>query len=188
MPVAIHANDLGATKDLDVGGVHDPMGQITRHALAKIIAANEEEDLARVLGKINCSLAGRVAAAHQHDIRAAAHLRLVRCGGIIDTGAFESTTILNLEPSILRASGDKQTFGDNVSSVFQFKNGIRLVEGQFSYRRWNRYIRAELVGLKNRAAGQFASRDAGRKSQIIFNAHAAPSLTSRRRMLEHDRP
>jgi hypothetical protein len=79
------------------------MGQITRHAFAKIIAADEEEDLARVLRKIDRRLAGRVAAAHQHDIRAAAHLRLVRCGGIIDTGAFESTTILNLEPSILRA-------------------------------------------------------------------------------------
>src|SRR6478672_13494104 len=179
MPVAIHANDFGATKDLDVGGVHDPMGQITRHALAKIIATNEQEDLARVLRKINRSLAGRITAAYQHDIRAAAHLCLVRCGGIVDAGAFESTTMLNLESAIFRAGGDEQTFGDNIFAAFQVKNGIRLVEGQFSYRRWNRYIRAELVGLKNRAAGQFASRDAGRKSEIILNAHAAPSLTSR---------
>src|SRR6266403_1223091 len=188
MTVAMHANDFGAAKDLDVGGVRDPMGQITRHALAKIIATNEQEDLARVLRKINRSLAGRVAAAHQHDIRAAAHLRLVRCGGIIDTSAFESTTMLNLEAAILRAGGDEQTFGDNIFSAFQFKNGIRLVEGQFSCRRWNRYLRAELIGLKNRALGQLASSDAGRKSQVIFDAHAAPGLTSRRRMLEHDRP
>src|SRR6266513_688766 len=95
MTVAIHANDLGAAQDLDIGGVHDPMGQITRHALAKIIATNEQEDPARVLRKINCRLAGRVAAAHQHDIRAAAHLRLVRCGGIVDTSAFESTAVFN---------------------------------------------------------------------------------------------
>src|SRR5438105_4578245 len=107
MTVAIHANDFGATKDLDVGGVHDSMGQITRHALAKIIAADEEKDFAHVLRKINRRLAGRVTAAHQRDIRAAAHLRLVRCGGIINTGAFESTTMLNLESSILRAGGDE---------------------------------------------------------------------------------
>src|SRR6476660_1322878 len=107
MTVAIHANNFGAAEDLDIGGVHDPMGQITRHALAKIIAADEEEDLARVLRKINRSLAGRITAAYQHDIRAAAHLRLVRCGGIVDTSAFESTTILNLEAAILCASGDK---------------------------------------------------------------------------------
>src|SRR5437899_2027245 len=129
MTVAIHANDFGAAKDLDVGGVHDPMGQITRHALAKIIAADEEEDLARVLRKINRSLASRITAAHQHDIRAAAHLLLVGCRGIINAGAFESTTMLNLETAIFRAGGDEQTLGDNIFSTLQFKNGIRLVEG-----------------------------------------------------------
>src|SRR6266480_867387 len=166
MTVAIHANDFGAAKDLDVGGVHDSMGQITRHAPAKIIAADEQEDLARVLRKINRSLAGRITAARQHDIRSAAHLRLVRCRRIINTSAFESTAMLNLETAILRAGGDEQTFGDNIFSALQFKNGIHLVEGQLSYRRWNRYARAKLIGLKNRAIGQLASGDAGRKSQI----------------------
>src|SRR5207237_898610 len=128
MTVAIHTNDFGAAKDLNVGGVHDSMGQITRHALAKIITADEQEDLARVLRKINRGLAGRVTAAYQHDIRSAAHLRLVRCGGIINTSAFESITMLNLKTAILRAGGDEQTFGDNIFSVFQVKNGIRLVE------------------------------------------------------------
>src|SRR4029077_12402860 len=164
------------------------MGQVTRHAFAKIIAAQEEEDLAHVLRKIDRGLAGRIATAYQYDIRAAAHLRLVRCGGIVDTNAFESTTMLNLEAAILRAGGDEQTFGDNIFSAFQFKNGIRLVEGQFSCRRWNRYLRAELIRLKNRATGQLASGDAGRKSQVIFDAHAPPGLTSPRRMLEHNRP
>src|SRR6266496_4022567 len=129
MTVAIHANDFGTAKDLDVGGVHDSMGQITRHVLAKIIAADEQEDLARVLRKINRRLAGGVTAPHQHDIRAAAHLRLVRCSGIINASAFKTTTMLNLETAILRAGGDEQTFGDNIFSAFQFKNGIRLIEG-----------------------------------------------------------
>src|SRR5438067_4637071 len=146
MTVAIHTNDFGAAKDLNVGGVHDSMGQITRHALAKIITADEQEDLARVLRKINRGLAGRVTAAYQHDIRSAAHLRLVRCGGIINTSAFESTTMLNVETAILRAAGDEQTFGDNVFSAFQFKNGIPLIESQFSCWCWNRYTRAELIG------------------------------------------
>src|SRR5205823_2416358 len=96
MTVAIHANDFGAAKDLDVGGVHDSMGQITRHALAKIIAADEKEDLARVMRKINSR-------------------------------------------------------------------------------------------LTNRAIGQLASSDAGRKSQIIFDPHAAPGLTSGRGVFEHNR-
>src|SRR5438128_11167845 len=117
MTVAIHANDFGTAKDLDVGGVRDPMGQITRHALANIIAADEQKDLVRVLRKINRSLAGRITAAHQHDIRAAVHLCLVRCGGIINTSTLESTTMLNLETAIFRAGGDDQTFGDNIFSA-----------------------------------------------------------------------
>src|SRR5438067_10188373 len=114
MTVAIHANDFGAAKDLDVGGVRDSMGQITRHALAKIIAADEQEDLARVLRKINRRLTGRITATYQHDIRAAAHLCLVRCRRIINTSAFESITMLNFETAILRAGGNEQTFGDNI--------------------------------------------------------------------------
>src|SRR5207248_11355055 len=75
----------------------------------------------------------------------------------------------------------------NIFSALQFKNGIHLVEGQLSYRRWNRYARPELIGLKNSAIGQLASGDAGRKSQIIFDAHAAPGLTSPHAVIEHDR-
>ena len=95
--------------------------------------------------------------------------------------------MLNFETAILRAGGNEQTFGDNIFSALQFKNGIYLVEGQLSYRRWNRYARAELIGLKNRAIGQLASSDTSRKSQIIFDARAAAGLTPRRRMFEHDR-
>src|SRR5438552_18753863 len=109
MTVAIHANDFGAAKYLDVVGVEDPMGQITRHALAKIIAADEQEDLARVLRKINRRLAGGVTAAHQHDIRAAAHLRLVRCGGIINASAFKTTTMFKIEKTIHRVEGYELT-------------------------------------------------------------------------------
>jgi len=94
--------------------------------------------------------------------------------------------MLNFETAILRAAGDEQTFGDNVFSAFQFKNGIPLIESQFSCWCWNRYTRAELIGLKNARSGQLASGDAGRKSQVIFDAHAAAGLTSRSGVFEHD--
>src|SRR5712692_1033766 len=60
MTVARHASDLAAAKDLDVWCVHDAMGEITRHAFAKIVAADQEEHLARILRKINSRLPSRV--------------------------------------------------------------------------------------------------------------------------------
>ena len=49
MTIAVHANHFGAATQFDVRRVHDPMCQIARHALAKIIATDEQENLARIL-------------------------------------------------------------------------------------------------------------------------------------------
>src|SRR5713101_532513 len=187
MTVAVHASDRGAAKYLDVRGVHDPMGQIARHAFAKVIAPDEEEHLARILRKINGCLTRGVSTAHQRDVRTPAHLLFVRRGCVINTGAFKSTAILHIETAIFRAGGDEQTFGNNVFSAFQFKNRIYRVECQLRYRRWNGNTRAKLIGLENSAISQLASGDSGWKAQIIFNAHTAAGLSSRRRVLQHDR-
>ena len=128
MTVAAHARDLGAAQYLDVRSVHNPVGEITRHAFAKIVAADQEEYLARMLRKVNGRLARRIAAAHKHNIRPAAHLLFVRRRRIINTGAFKSTAMLYIETAIFRARRNQETFGDNIFSAVQRENGIRLVE------------------------------------------------------------
>jgi hypothetical protein len=79
------------------------MSKITGHAFAKIIAANQEEHLARVLGKINSGLPCGVAAADKHNIRPATHLHFVSRGRVINTTAFESIATFHAEAVIFRA-------------------------------------------------------------------------------------
>src|SRR6266571_1943037 len=103
MAIAEHAFDRSAAKYLDIWCAHDPMGEITGHAFAKIIAADQEKHLARVLRKINSRLTSGVAAADQHNVRRATHLRFVRRGRVINTAAFELIAIFHAEAAVLRA-------------------------------------------------------------------------------------
>src|SRR6266446_3038439 len=116
------ASMSNAAKDLDVRCVHDPMGEITGHAFAKIVPADEKEHLARVLRKIDGRLPCGVAAANEHDIRPTTHFNFVRRGRIINTAAFELAAAFDLEASIFRAGGDEQTFCRDSLPVLQLKN------------------------------------------------------------------
>ena len=51
----------------------------------------------------------------------------------------------------------------------------------------NGKFRAELARLQDRAIGQFAAGDPGRKAEIVFDAHAAPGLTARRNTFDDQR-
>src|SRR3984893_17751167 len=128
MTVAIHASDLGAAKYLDVRCVHDPMGEITGHAFAKIVPADEKEPLAPVIEYTNCRLPRGLAAANEHLIRSPTHFNFVRRGRIINPAALELTAAFDLEASIFRAGGDEQTFCHDSLPALQRKNGIRLLE------------------------------------------------------------
>ena len=118
---------------------------------------------------------------------AAAHLGLVRCGRVINPAAFETFATFHAEAAILGAGGDKQALGDDGLAAFQSENGVGLVEAQLDHGRGNGDARAELVRLQDGAIGQFAAGNAGGKSQIIFDPHAAAGLAARRRAFQDDR-
>ena len=140
-----------------------------------------------VLGKVDGGLTGGVAATDQHDVGVAAHLGLVRCGRVINPAAFETFATFHAEAAILGAGGDKQALGDDGLAAFQSENGVGLVEAQLDHGRGNGDARAELVRLQDGAIGQFAAGNAGGKSQIIFDPHAAAGLAARRGAFQDDR-
>src|ERR1700730_11259173 len=119
MTIAEHAYDFGAAKYLDVGRVHDSVRQIARHALAKIVAPNQQGHFAHVLRKIDRRLSGRVATADQYYVRSAAHLRFVRRGRVIDAATLELLATFHAEFAILRAARDEQAFGNYRVAILQ---------------------------------------------------------------------
>ena len=97
-----------------LGGVLDPPGQVARHVLVQIVAA-DHANFADLPGQEDGGLAGGVAAADDHHVRAPAHLRLVRGRGIVDAAALEPLAALDVQPAVVGPGGDQQALGDEVS-------------------------------------------------------------------------
>ena len=109
MTVPNHPLDCRVEEQLDVSRLLDPLGQIAGHVLIEIIAANQEQHLAGVLGKVNGGLACRVAAAHQYHLGPLAHLHLSGSRSVIDTLPLEPLAPLDAQPTVVGSSGDQET-------------------------------------------------------------------------------
>ena len=75
--------------DLDRRVALDLVDEVARHRLAEVAAADQQAALRGALGQEHRRLAGRVAAADDHDRVAAAQLRLGLRGGVVDAAALE---------------------------------------------------------------------------------------------------
>jgi hypothetical protein len=71
LPIPDDARDLGARVNPDSRVLPAAVDQVLRHGIGKRRAANNQRDRARVLGGVDCGLAGRVRAADNEDITAA---------------------------------------------------------------------------------------------------------------------
>ena len=80
--------------------------------LVEVVAADQDEDLARLAGEEDGRLAGGVAAADDDHVGPAALLRLVRRRGVVDAAALEPGAPLDLQPAIVGAGRDQQALRD----------------------------------------------------------------------------
>ena len=115
---------------LDVGGLLDPPGQVARHVLVEVVAADHEVHLAGLPGEEDGGLAGGVAAADDHDVRAPAHLRLVRRRGVVDAAALEPLAPLDAQPAVVGPGGDQQALGRDRLAAVEVQHRVAVVEGQ----------------------------------------------------------
>ena len=156
-------------------------GQVARHVLVEVVAADHEVDLADLAGEVDGGLAGGVAAADDHDVRPAAHLRLDRSRGVVDAAALEPLAPLDAEQAIVGAGGDQQAPGRDRLAAVEVEHGMPLVERQAGDLRGDGQARAELVGLHDGALGQLGAGDAGGEAEVVLDAHAAAGLAPGRR-------
>ena len=147
--IAGHPLDLRVEQHLDVAGLLEPPGQVARHTLVQIVAADQDEHLPRLTGEEDGGLSGGVAATDDYHVRAPAHLRLVGCRGVIDAAALESLAPLDTETAILRAGGDQKALGNDGFATVQVKNGVGVVERQTGHRPGDRQAGTKLVGLED---------------------------------------
>ena len=188
MAIAAHPPDRGVGEKLDVGRLLDPMDQIAGHVLVQIIAADQEEHLAGMLGKKGCSLAGGVAATHQHHLCPSAHLALGEGRRVVDTLPLEQLAPLYVQPAIVGSSGNQQALRGYGLTGLQSRDGVGLLPAQVHGLSGDRQAGTELVGLEDSALRQLGARHAGGKAEIVLDPHAAARLAAGRNALQQHRP
>ena len=128
--VAGHPPDLGVEEHLDVGGLLDPAGQVARHVLVEVVAADHEVDLAHLPGEEDGGLAGGVAAADDHHLRPPAHLRLDGRRGVVDAAALELLAPFDAQQAVVGPGGDQQALGRDRLAAVEVQHRVGVVERQ----------------------------------------------------------
>src|SRR5262245_55922649 len=144
-------------------------------------------DLARVVGKLDHGLAGRVSPADNDDDLPSTLLRLDVGRRVVQAETLESICVLGRQSTIVRAGGedhrspaDALTVGkpDLPQSVgFRLGHLGGLVDtGDHS---------AELACLERRPSAELRAGEAGGKAEIVLDSSARARLTARGKALDH---
>src|SRR5262249_7106357 len=125
------------------------------------------------------SLACRIAPAHYDYAFAFAELRLHRRGSIVHAGPFELREVRNLQLAVLGATGDNDSLSANgiVAGTFDAERPAIASYGRSPAGNGN--LRAEFLGLHERAAGKFLPRNSQWKSQVVFDSGTGARLPPR---------
>ena len=176
--VARHLPDRCVAEHFDVSGLLDPVDQIAGHILIQVVAANQQQDAARVSGQKDSGLTGRVSAAHDDGLgihgtaaprqvsRRSRHLflRIAR--------RRRHPVLRYWAPVAIRRH---LAVMGSPPPTRESRNRSRTTS---EWPQWGWKMRAKLVGLEGCAVGEFGARQAGRESEIIFDPHAAAGLAA----------
>src|SRR5579862_6981709 len=166
-------------KQFDLRRFLDAAAQIARHALGEAARANQNVDVSSAARKVDCSLAGRVAAAHDDDFFALAKLGLDRSGAIVNAVALEAWKVLQRRLPVARAACNDDGARLDGATVVQV-DAVRAAVTVDSCNTVREQLRAELFCLRVGARRELPSGDAGRKTEIVFDARAGSGLAAGR--------
>jgi len=109
-------------------------------------------------------------------------------GGIVHAGAVVAPQVVDGQRSILRARGDQHTASAQRAPLRQLDRIGPLGAVQAGRLAGDAQGCAEFLGLRQGSTGQRRPRDAGRKSEVIFDLRAGPRLAAGRERLDDAHP
>ena len=109
--------DFGVGEQLYVPGALYAIHQVAGHALAEVVAPDDQVNLAGAAGEKDRRLARRVAATHDSDLVPRAHLRLGLGGGVVDAQALELFESRNVGAPVAGTGGDDYAASPDFSTL-----------------------------------------------------------------------
>ena len=168
--VPLQLPDLGVQQHLDVWRPLDPVDEVARHALAEILAADDEPDLRRVACEKDRALPGRVAATDDHGGAVRAEGRLNRSRGVMDAAALEVLEARHVELPVARARREQDRAGLDALAVAEV-NGVveALLERDRDRLAGEDDRRAELPRLDRRPLRELPAGEARGEAQVVLD-------------------
>src|SRR5216684_1637630 len=183
--VTLDRNDLTLRSHFDRRILFDAADEVARHAVGKLALPHHHDDPVGPIGQVDGGLPGRVTGANDHDRFPFAELRFHRRREVVDPGAVELRQIFDRQPAVFRPGGDDDRSRADPRAVVDLDGEWSLVATNAHCGFGDQQLRAEFLRLRERTCGELLTGDAGRKSEVVFDAHAGAGLTARLVRFDH---
>jgi hypothetical protein len=159
-----------------------------RHRRLELLCPHDDAHAAGEQGEVGRRLPGRVAAAHDDDILAAAALGIPGHDRVVHAGAAEALDAVGLELTPLGSGRHHHRAGEHVLPVVEVDahEALRAI-GQLHRAMEAREHRVEAARLERRVARQLRAGDAGREAEVVLDARARAGLSAGSPGLCHER-
>src|SRR5437764_1401067 len=186
MVVPLEADDFGAGMEHDRRVVLDATDQIAGHRVGEPVRPDDHVDAPGGLRQEHGGLTGRVAAAHDHDLVAAAQLRLHEGRGVIHARALELRQVGDGEPAVLGPAGDDDRARRHARSVVQLDAVRFAIAGQALGVAPDHQLGPELLRLVVGTVRQVLAGDPGGEAEVVLDTGARARLATGGGGLEHE--
>src|SRR5437588_12763345 len=165
--------------------VIDAAYEIARHRFGKPVRSNQHGYINSVLREKHRRLTSRVPSTDDDHLLAFAELRFHRRCEVVDAGSIELAEVLDWQSAIFRAGSDDDGSSGDASSVLDLHRVRPCVAAQMRGAFGDDHLYAEFLSLSERTRRELLTGDAGRKAEIVLDAHAGAGLSARRVCFDH---
>ena len=180
---AADRGDLDPRQDFDVRRGRDPVDQVLRHRLAEGFPPDEQGDVPRVTREKEGALRRRVPGPDDAYVLAPVGRGLGHRGTVVDADTEEGLDSGNLQRPDGYPRGQDDRVARNVRPVREPNDAIGILAAK-SHHLLSKHLGAEAAGLREGAAREVGSTDAGRKPEVVLDLGAGAGLAAGRVVLD----
>jgi hypothetical protein len=185
--LSLDARELALDPQANIRRLPDLFDEVFRHRLAQGVAPDRDVDLRRVAREVHGGLSRRVAAADDEDAPARERRRLGRGGPVVHAGSRVLRDAGRRMFAVLHARRREHRAGDELPAVRERQALVSRFEGNARHLEGHDHLRAEPLGLRDRATGQLAAGDARREPEVVLDLRAGARLAAGRVPFEEQR-
>src|SRR4028119_2011897 len=178
MVLSDRLDDARARADLDIRGLLYLLDEVLGHALAQVVRAAQDDDLAGVLGEVHRGLSGGVGPADHVDVLILARESLGHRGAVVDAAAGESLHPRYIQLAVRDAGGNEEDVATELRAVRKPYHPIWALDPHLRGLLGGEDLDLEPLRLGNGPPREVRSAEARREAEVVLYTAARPRLST----------